>query len=206
MRFVRHAKIFRGPLDPAPLAAVLLLLMLFMLLGSLVYTPGVLVALGQTITVTSSNDIAFAGKNYKAGEMDQLRADLKTLPGSAAFSVKMEPGADPTLARQVSNLFQITLPEGKNLTGTDNATVVVAVNFRGQCFYENRMVQDAELKTELARRLKNAARDSKKLTLILRMDEAADIQVLTRLEGLAREVGITEVLRAERPAMFGGQP
>ena len=66
MRFARHAKIFRGPLDPAPVAGVLLLLMIFMLLGSLVYTPGVLVDLGQPIFVTSSN-IAFAGKSYKPG-------------------------------------------------------------------------------------------------------------------------------------------
>jgi biopolymer transport protein ExbD len=171
MRFARHAKIFRGPLDPAPVAAVLMLLMLFMLIGSLVYTPGVLVDLdpttpSTTITITSSNDIAFAGRNYKPAELEQLRSDLKTVPGNAGFSVAMEPGADPSLARQISNLFQIELPDGKNLAGTDDATVMVAVNFRGQFFYENGLVQDAELKTELARRLKIAARDSKKLTLL----------------------------------------
>jgi biopolymer transport protein ExbD len=209
MRFARHARIFRGPLDPAPVAAVLMLLLLFMLLGSLVYTPGVLVALGPTtttITISSSNDVAFAGKTYKPGELDQLRTDLKTAPGNEGFSVAMQPGADPSLARQVSNLFQITLPDGKNLTGTDDETVMVAVNFRGQCFYENRLVQDAELKAELGRRLKDAARDSKKLTLLLRMDKAAEYQVLTRLEGLAHEAGITEVLLAERPPMFSAQP
>ncbi len=190
----------------APVAGVMLLLMMFMLLGSLVYTPGVLVELGQTITVTRSNVVAFAGKNYAAGELEQLRAELRTLPGDAGLSVAVEPGADPRLARQVRNMFQITLPEGKNLTGTDNATVVVAVNFRGQCFYENRLVQDAELKSELVSRLKTAAGTSRKLTLVLLMDKAAENQVLTHLEGLAREAGITEVLRAERPPMFGGQP
>jgi biopolymer transport protein ExbD len=212
MRFARHARIFRGPLDPAPVAAVLMLLMLFMLLGSLVYTPGVLVELGPanptnaTITITSSDDIAFAGKTYKPGELDQLRADLKSVPGNTAFSVREESGADKNLALRVSNLFQITLPDGKNLTGTDNATVMVAVNFRGQCFYENRPVQEAELKAELGRRLKNAMRDSKKLTLILQLDKAAENQVQTRLFELAREVGITEVLLAGRPPVFGGQP
>jgi biopolymer transport protein ExbD len=206
MRFARHAKIFRGPLDPAPVAAVLLLLMLFMLLGSLVYTPGALVQLGQTILVTSSNDIAFAGKTYKPGELDQLRADLQAAPGSAGFSVTAQPGADPAVAGQISNLFRITLPNGKNLTGTDNERVVVEVNFRGQCFYENQLVQDWELKAKLAARLKTAARNSKKLTLILWMDKAAEIQVLTRLEGLASDVGITEVLRAEQPPVLGGPP
>jgi biopolymer transport protein ExbD len=209
MRFARQARIFRGPLDPAPVAAVVLLLMLFMLLGSLVYTPGVLIDLGPAttaITITTSNAVAFAGKTYKAGEMDQLRTDLKTVPGDPGFSVALEPGADPSLARQVSNLFQITLPEGKNLTGTDDATVMVAVNFRGQSFYDNRMVQDAELKAELASRLKIATRDSKKLTLVLRMDKAAEYQVFTRLSGLAYEAGITRVLMVQRPAMSDAQP
>ena len=177
-----------------------------MLLGSLVYTPGVLVNLGQTLTVTSTNYVVFAGKTYKPAEFDLLRADLKSAPGNAPFSAAVEPGADPTIARQVSNLFQIKLPDGQHLTGTDNATVVVAVNFRGQCFYENRPVQDAELKTELARRLRLAARDSRKLTLVLQLDKAAEYQVLTRLEELARQAGITDVLLAERPAMFGPRP
>lgn len=199
MRFARHAKIFRGPLDPAPVAGVLLLLMMFMLLGSLVYTPGVLVDLGRPITVTSSNYIAFAGKSYKPGELDQLRADLKTAPGTGEFIVAMEPGADADLGRRVSNLFQITIPEGNNLAGTDNATVAVAVNFRGQCFYANRLVQDAELKAVLASRLKLAARDSKKLTLLLLMDKTTEYQVLTHLEALAREAGIVNIQEAGRP-------
>jgi biopolymer transport protein ExbD len=213
MRFARHARIFRGPLDPAPVAAVLLLLMLLMLVGSLVYTPGVLVELGPgaaatatTITITSSDDVAFGGKTYKTGELGQLRTDLRSVPGNAAFTVRMEPGANPDTARQVSNLFQINLPDGKNLTGTDNATVIVAVNFRGQCFYENRPMQEAELKAALAHRLKMAERDSKKLTLILQLDKAAENQVQTRLFELAREVGIKEVLLAGRTPMFGVQP
>jgi biopolymer transport protein ExbD len=206
MRFVRHAKIFRGPLDAAPVAGVLLLLMMFMLLSSLIYTPGVLVDLGkgaQNITVTRSNTIAFAGKTYTPGELDQLRNDLKTWPRSANFSVTPERGADPDLARQVSNSFQITLPVGKNLTGTDNAKVVVAVNFRGQCIYENQLVEDAKLEKVLADRVKLAAGNSKGLTLILMLDKAAEIQVLTHLFELANEAGITEVELAERPSAFG---
>jgi biopolymer transport protein ExbD len=199
MRFTRHARIFRGPLDPAPVGGVLLLLMIFMLLGSLVYTPGVIVDLGRPITITSSNYIAFAGKSYKPGELDQLRADMKTSPGNGDFAVVMQAGADPDLGRRVSNLFQITLPSGRNLTGTDNETVVVEVNFRGQCFYENRLVQDAELKAQLARRFQLASRDSKKLTLLLLMDKATEYQVLTRLEELAREAGITDIQQGEQP-------
>jgi biopolymer transport protein ExbD len=211
VRFTRQSRIFRGPLDPAPVAAVLMLLMLFMLLGSLVYTPGVLVDLGPlsasaTITVTSSNDIAFAGKTYKAADLDQLRSVLKTVPGNTDLSIAVQRGADPSVARQVSNLFQITLPDGQNLTGTDDATVMVAVNFRGQFFYQNHLVKDVELKTELAQRLKMAARDSRKLTLLLRIDKGAEYQVVAHLYELAYEAGITRVLTAQRPGMFSGLP
>ncbi len=41
MKFPRNARIFRGNLDAAPLAIVLFLLVMFLMLGSLIYTPGV---------------------------------------------------------------------------------------------------------------------------------------------------------------------
>ena len=40
MKFPRNARIARGQLDVAPFAAVFFLLVIFMMLGSLVYTPG----------------------------------------------------------------------------------------------------------------------------------------------------------------------
>jgi biopolymer transport protein ExbD len=45
MKFARQAKIFRGPLDAAPVAGVVMLLVIFMLVSSLLYTPGVLIQL-----------------------------------------------------------------------------------------------------------------------------------------------------------------
>jgi len=41
MKFPRNARIFRGQLDAAPFAAVFFLLVLFVMLASLTYTPGV---------------------------------------------------------------------------------------------------------------------------------------------------------------------
>jgi biopolymer transport protein ExbD len=41
MKFPRNARIFRGQLDVAPFAAVFFLLVIFMMVSSLVYTPGV---------------------------------------------------------------------------------------------------------------------------------------------------------------------
>jgi biopolymer transport protein ExbD len=141
MKFARQAKIFRGPLDAAPVAGVVMLLVIFMLVSSLLYTPGVL----------------------------------------------------------------IQLPNGEPLTVTDNPTVVVAVDSGGQCFFDNKPVQEAELKEELKSRLHNAVLQSKKLTMVVWADKAATIEVITRLETLAQAAGITEVLLAGNPAAFGPQ-
>src|SRR6266446_1711080 len=45
MKFTRNARIFKGQMDAAPVAAVFFLLVIFMLLSSLVYTPGVAIQL-----------------------------------------------------------------------------------------------------------------------------------------------------------------
>jgi biopolymer transport protein ExbD len=47
MKFPRNARIFRGQLDAAPFAAVFFLLVIFLMLGSLMYTPGVRLELPQ---------------------------------------------------------------------------------------------------------------------------------------------------------------
>jgi biopolymer transport protein ExbD len=41
MKFPRNTKIFRGQLDAAPFATVFFLLVMFMMLSTLVYTPGI---------------------------------------------------------------------------------------------------------------------------------------------------------------------
>jgi biopolymer transport protein ExbD len=45
MKFPRNARIFRGQLDAAPFACVLLLLVIFLMLTNFVYTPGMRVQL-----------------------------------------------------------------------------------------------------------------------------------------------------------------
>jgi biopolymer transport protein ExbD len=45
MKFPRNARIFRGQLDAAPFASVFFLLIIFVLLGSMLYTPGIQVEL-----------------------------------------------------------------------------------------------------------------------------------------------------------------
>jgi biopolymer transport protein ExbD len=142
MRFERKARIFRGTLDPSAAAGVLLLLLIFMLLGSLLYTPGV----------------------------------------------------------------TIDLPEGGNWPGSDNPTVVVAMDASGQCFFENRAVREGELLSALTSRAQSTAQRSKNLTMVLWADKAAKTEVITRLFSLAQQAGIAEVRLAERPTTFGPRP
>lgn len=47
MKFPRNARIFRGNLDAAPFAGVFFLLVIFLLLGGLVYTPGFTIKLSE---------------------------------------------------------------------------------------------------------------------------------------------------------------
>jgi len=47
MKFPRKAKIFKGQLDAAPFAGVFFLLVLFLLLAALIYTPGVRIELPE---------------------------------------------------------------------------------------------------------------------------------------------------------------
>lgn len=62
MKFPRNARIFRGQLDAAPFVSVFFLLVIFVLLGSLVYTPGVRIQLptGEVSDVVEGPTLAVA--------------------------------------------------------------------------------------------------------------------------------------------------
>jgi biopolymer transport protein ExbD len=82
MRFARQARIFRGPLDPAPVASVLMLLVIFILMASLLYTPGVLIHLptGDHLSVTDNPTIVVAvdsGGQYYFDNTPVQEAELK---------------------------------------------------------------------------------------------------------------------------------
>jgi biopolymer transport protein ExbD len=213
MRFARQARIFRGTLDPAAVAGVFLLLVIFLLLSSLIYTPGVLVELGNgaqvssaTISITRAGEVVFDGKTNAPGELEQLRQDLKRSPHPPPYTLQIQPGAPAKLIEQVRALVQIDPPVGRSLVGTDNPHVMLAVNFRGQCFFDNQMVSDIQLRAKLKERVAAARRQSKELTLILWMDRATENQVQTRLMQLAGEVGVGYVILAERPGLWASPP
>jgi biopolymer transport protein ExbD len=88
MKFPRNARIFRGQLDAAPFAAVLFLMVIFLLLGSFVYTPGVRLELpmADNLPGTDKPTVAVAidanGRLYfenQAIEESRLRGRLNLL-------------------------------------------------------------------------------------------------------------------------------
>jgi len=205
MRFARHARIYRGPLDAAPLAGVAFLLILFLLLTSLVYTPGALVRLAdgapppvnaERLEVTRSGALVFRGVTYK--NLTEAKAALRQ-PPLRPLNLVVDNGADPSVARAISSWFDVNLPSGQQLTGADNPGAIVAVNFRGQTFFGNQLMDEATLKAALQARLQAARRRGSDLTLIITADKETTQQTMMRLYDLARAIGFKEVVLGDQP-------
>ena len=90
MKFPRNARIFRSRLDAAPLASVFFLLVIFLMLGSLVYTPGVRLELPQaeelpgTDRPTVAVAIDASGQWYFDNQRVTTEADLTNQLRAAA--------------------------------------------------------------------------------------------------------------------------
>ncbi|MGO8836427.1 MAG: ExbD/TolR family protein [Limisphaerales bacterium] len=87
MKFARHSRLLRGSFDMAPFAAVLFLLLVFLLLGALLPTAGLPLRLpvADDLPGTDKPTIAVAvdagGRFYFANQMiteDKLKSALKT--------------------------------------------------------------------------------------------------------------------------------
>jgi len=90
----------------------------------------------------------------------------------------------------------IQLPEGFNLPGTANPTVVVAVDESGQFYFENQVIGQDRLKE----RLQSAVGETRQpLTLVVRADKKVALKELMPLWVLARSAGIKEIIQATRP-------
>ena len=68
MKLPRNAKIFSGQLDAAPFAAIFFLLVLFVLLGLLVYTPGVKINLPVATDLPGTDQAVVAVAVDQAGK------------------------------------------------------------------------------------------------------------------------------------------
>jgi biopolymer transport protein ExbD len=214
MKFPRNAKVFRGEINAAPLVSVLFLLLVFILLAGLVYTPGIpirlepvpagLDAVTAVIHVTSTGTVQIADSAYRREDLPKLRQRLAKLPAGSTVRVVSADTAPRALVDAVREMVEtagrIQLPATRSdLGGSTNRTAAVAVNLSGQFFFQNRLVSDDQLRIALSDAV-GARADP--LTLVVLADRAVDHATLMRLSAVAREAGIQELLLAARPGTF----
>jgi biopolymer transport protein ExbD len=135
MKFPRTSKILRSQFDFAPFAAVFFLLVIFVMLSTLITTPGV----------------------------------------------------------------PLQLPSADDLPGTSRPTVSVAVDASDRLYFNNLMVNEAQLKTSLHNAVR--AERHEPLTLVIHADKLVTYDELMHLTLLARSpgIGITNILLATLP-------
>jgi biopolymer transport protein ExbD len=124
MKFPRHARIFRGQLDAAPFASVFLLLVIFTLMGSLVYTPGVRVELprAEGLPGTDRPTVAVAvdasGRFYFENQLvdrNQLQARLRLASNKSPAPVTLVVQADKAVTEEsLMNLAMLAGSAGIN--------------------------------------------------------------------------------------------
>ena len=116
MKFPRNARIFRGELDVAPFATVFFLLILFVMLSSMVYTPGVRLELpaGNNLPGLDKPAVAVAldrnGRLYFENhliEEDELRSRLQEAVQAAAEPLTLIIQADRAATREM--LMRLTM-------------------------------------------------------------------------------------------------
>jgi len=143
MKFPRNSKILRSQFDVAPFAAVLFIIVIFLMLGALMPVPGLHV--------------------------------------------------------------QLNPPAAEDLPGINGHTVAMAVDSAGRYYYENRMVDERQLKVGLQVAVMAA---HEPLTLVIHADRLVTYEQLAHLSLLARDlksvgvtnhIGITNILLATLP-------
>ncbi|MEO6182374.1 MAG: biopolymer transporter ExbD [Verrucomicrobiota bacterium] len=218
MRFPRNVKPFRGQIDLAPLAGVLFLLLIFILLASLVYTPGVPIQLSsasanagaarRNLLIKAQGEIHLGKQIYQTNSMEQLRAELKNLALPATLVVEAEKDAPRNVLIEVREMARglrlgfevlgapIELPPAANFVGVAGATAVVAVNLAGQFFFENQLIGEQQLKMRLAERVRQSRLP---LTLIVLADKGVEYDFVMRLAQIAQQAGIQQATLQIKP-------
>ena len=118
MKFARHTRLLRSQLDAAPFAAVFFLLVIFMMLGSLIYTPGARLELqipqGKDLPGTDKPTVSVAidadGRLYYENqwiEEKALRRRLQEVARKSAEPLTLIVQADKTVSYE--RLMRLTL-------------------------------------------------------------------------------------------------
>ena len=223
MRFPRNAKIFRGQLDAAPLAGVFFLLLIFLLLASLIYTPGTPIQFSSNasfdgarklMTVSRTGRVVFENQTYRTNSLDLLRDNLKklSLQTTVVISGPDAPREIISTLRDMARVLglsvessgiAIELPSAHNSIGTDGPTVVVSINLTGQFFFENQLIA----KPQLQARLTTLAKQSREpLTLMILADKDVQNGVIQSLTQLANQAGIHKGILGSRPVAGKARP
>jgi biopolymer transport protein ExbD len=109
MKFTRNVRILRSQLDAAPFAAVFFLLVIFMMLGSLIYTPGARLEIelpqAKNLPGTDKPTVSVAidadGRLYYENqwiEESALRGRLKAVASKSAEPLTLVVQADKTVS------------------------------------------------------------------------------------------------------------
>ncbi len=101
---------------------------------------------------------------------------------------------------------RVELPDADGLSGTANPTVQVVVAPSGQFYFENQLINEAELQARLRVAVERARARGAQLTLVILADKLTPSEVTFRLGELAREVGIRELLQATKQRAPGAAP
>jgi biopolymer transport protein ExbD len=95
LKFPRNARIFRGQLDAAPFALLFFLLVLFLMLASLVYTPGVLLRLPTAEELPGTDKTTVAVAVDAAGRLYYQNQGIQEKDLRARLSEAAKQGPEP---------------------------------------------------------------------------------------------------------------
>ncbi|MGV3772465.1 MAG: ExbD/TolR family protein [Verrucomicrobiales bacterium] len=220
MRYPRHAKVFRGQIDAAPLASVFFLLVIFLFLNySLVFVPGIMINLEEPRETSSTPlprlNIARSGElTYRKSEMSlekfEQRIKEESLAGKAPTVIyyKADPEANRQLIQQIKNLAiengiilkrpgdSMEVPDFAGFPGEPGPVVVVTVNLNGQIFYQHQLVREERLLGYFQEAIQ---KEGNSVKLVLQTDKEVAVEVVMRLSAIARQAGISKVALAHKP-------
>jgi biopolymer transport protein ExbD len=221
MRFPRHAKIFRGQLDPAAVASLFFVVLLFLFLyGSHAFIPGVQVKFEDShdspevtprlLKLQKNGLVSYIGTTYSEEEFTKkLRTAFKEGTAPRRLILEEEPGADGKQAQRLIRLGQelgisfrppgsrIELPEFAGFPGATNPLAVVSINLNGQIFFQHQLIGRDGLQDKLTRLVEDA---KSAVTLVVQADREVKYQEIIKLCAIARKAGIQGVSFATLPA------
>ncbi len=131
-----------------------------------------------------------------------FRGQLDVAPFAAIFFLMLCFFMMGSLLYTPGVTMQVAPPVADGFSGIDNPTITMAIAATGQFIFDNKVIEEHELKAALQKKIANAPKSSRELTLVLIPDKSVSYEVLTKVRSLARDAGISVVLEAVRPSAY----